>query len=97
MRTILWSQAALTDFEDTAAYLAARDLQAARLVTGRIDAAIRQLAEMPSGRPGRVPGTYEKSVLRTPYIIAYTVADRMIVNLRVIHGNRDWPEGTWPA
>ena len=59
------------------------------------------LGEMPTGRPGRVAGTYEKSVTGLRYIIAYALTrrgDREIVSiLRVIHTARDWPDEEWPA
>ena len=52
------------------------------------------------GRPGRVTGSYEKSVSRLPYIIAYelrTIAGReCVVIVRVIHTSRDWPAEEWP-
>ena len=58
------------------------------------------LGEMATGRPGRVAGTYEKSVTGLRYIIAYALTrrgDREIVSiLRVIHTARDWPDEEWP-
>lgn len=56
------------------------------------------LAQFATGHPGRVAGTYEKSVSRFPYIIAYalTAGDRAITILRVIHAARDWPAEEWP-
>lgn len=60
-----------------------------------------ELVYMATGRPGRVSGTYEKSVSRLPYIIVYMIeqgqADETIVILRVIHTSRDWPDDSWPA
>lgn len=97
MRRLVWSESALADFERAILYIAEQDVSAARLVADRIDETARLLAEMPVGRPGRVIGTYEKSVLRTPYIFAYAVSDHSVTILRVIHGSRDWPEGEWPA
>lgn len=96
MRRLVWSESALADFVQAISFIAGQDATAPRLVAERIDAAGRQLAEMPIGRPGRVLGTYEKPVLRTPYIIAYAVSERTVTVLRVIHGSRDWPEGEWP-
>jgi len=96
MRRLVWAETALADFEQGIAYVAEHDPSAARLVAQRIDRAARRLAEMPTGRPGRVLGTYEKSVGRTPYIIAYVIQDEMIVILRVIHGARNWPDDEWP-
>jgi len=60
------------------------------------------LANAATGRPGRVPDTYEKTVTRLPYILAYafgTLPDggERVVILHVIHTARDWPQGQWPA
>lgn len=96
MRRLVWSESALADFAQAISFIADRDPSAARLVAERVDTAGRRLAEMPVGRPGRVLGTYEKPVLRTPYIIAYAMSGHTVTILRVIHGSREWPEGEWP-
>jgi toxin ParE1/3/4 len=74
---------------------------AARRVAERIGATASALGEMTTGRPGRVTGTYEKQVIRLPYIVAYVVTNRAgretISILRVIHTARDWPDEEWPA
>jgi len=44
------------------------------------------------GRPGRVPGTRELVILKTPYLAAYQVVENVIQILRVYHGSRQWPE-----
>ncbi len=44
------------------------------------------------GRPGRVKGTRELVVTRTPYIVAYRLKRQSIQILRVLHGARLWPE-----
>ncbi len=43
------------------------------------------------GRSGRVAGTRELVVTRTPYIIAYRVSSEGVDVLRVLHGARKWP------
>ena len=97
MRHVVWSDDALDDF-DSAIYFVAKDSpRSANLVADRIEQAINSLADMPTGRPGRVQGTYEKVVQRTPYIIAYTLSDATVRIAHIIHGARDWPEGEWPA
>jgi toxin ParE1/3/4 len=44
------------------------------------------------GRHGRVPGTRELVIPRTPYIVPYRLLDEAIQILRVYHGSRRWPE-----
>lgn len=97
MRSLLWSAAALDDFESAIARIAADDRVAARRIAAAIDRAARLLAERPIGRPGRVTGTYEKTVSGLPWIIAYTLDGDRLVVLRVIHSARDWPKGGWPG
>ena len=45
-----------------------------------------------SGLPGRVDGTRELVIDRTPYIAAYRVAGVTVQILRVLHGAQRWPE-----
>lgn len=97
MRSLLWSAAALDDFENAITRIAADDREAARRVAAAIDHAARLLAERPIGRPGRVTGTYEKTVSGLPWIIAYTLDGDRLVVLRVIHSARDWPKEGWPG
>jgi len=96
-RAIVWSDEALDDFDSAIAYIAKDSKRSASLVADRIEAAIESLSAMPTGRPGRVAGMYEKPVNRTPYIIAYSLSDHAIRIARVVHGARDWPDGEWPA
>lgn len=95
-RRVEWSNDAADDFDQAIEYIARDSERNALLVSSRILEAIDLLAETPTGRPGRVAGTYEKFVLNTPYIVSYRVTDRAILIARVIHGSRDWPEGEWP-
>lgn len=44
------------------------------------------------GRQGRAGGTRELVVSRTPYIVAYRVADRRVEVLAVLHGAQQWPD-----
>ncbi|MCV0395236.1 MAG: type II toxin-antitoxin system RelE/ParE family toxin [Rhizobiaceae bacterium] len=96
MRAVVWSDDALDDMDSAVRYIANDSYRAATLVVDRIEATIELLAEYPTGRAGRVKGTYEKPVHRTPYIVAYALSDTRVVVLRVIYGSRDWPEGEWP-
>ena len=101
MRRVVWSNDALTEFDQIIDHIARDDPRAAIGVADRIDETVLALAEMPVGRQGRVAGTYEKVVVGLPYIIAYALSrgptgDETLTVLRVIHGARNWPEGEWP-
>lgn len=99
-RTVQWTRDALDDLKGQIAYIAGDNPDAARRVAARIRVAGEALGDMATGRPGRVTGTYEKSVVHLPYIIAYSLTvqgGREVVSiLRVIHTARDWPAEGWP-
>jgi plasmid stabilization system protein ParE len=43
------------------------------------------------GRPGRIEGTRELVISRTPYIAAYRIGGDTVRILRVLHGAQQWP------
>jgi toxin ParE1/3/4 len=45
------------------------------------------------GREGRVEGTRELVIGRTPFIAVYRVKSRRIEMLRILHGAQQWPRG----
>ncbi len=101
MRRVVWSKHAHDDFRGIVGTIAQDDPAAARNVAVRIDRTIQTLAATPTGRQGRVSGTYEKVVRGMPYIVAYALGDEpkgheTVTILRVIHGPRDWREESWP-
>lgn len=99
-RSVRWSSDALTDLADQVAYIAAENPSAAHRVADAIDKTALALGEMPIGRPGRVTGTYEKSVTVLPYILAYAITqvhgEETVAIVRVIHTSRDWQDENWP-
>ena len=99
-RVVEWSAAARRDLAEIVRFIAEIDPFAAARVVDRIDEAVIGLGSFAIGRPGRVAGTYEKSVVGLPYIIAYALDDRKnrraVAILHVIHGARNWPPGSWP-
>jgi toxin ParE1/3/4 len=101
VRRVVWSQDAHNDFRGVIGYIAQDNPAAARRIADRIGQTIQNLAAAPTGRKGRVTGTYEKVVGGIPYIIAYALGDEpsgheTLTILRVIHGARDWREESWP-
>lgn len=102
MREVRWSASALDDLENVVRWIAQDNPRAALDVVDRIEAAGDSLAEMATGRRGRVSGTYEKPVAGLAYVMAYAIRSNpdgteCIVILRVIHGARDWRENEWPV
>jgi addiction module RelE/StbE family toxin len=87
-----WSIFAQTDRNAIFEYIEADSPQAAITVDDRIRAQVSRLARYPqSGRPGRVAGTRELVIHRTPYIAAYRIAGDTVRILRVLHGAQPWP------
>ena len=95
---LVWSQHALADRDVIFKHIEAESPRAAVNVDDQILAAARRLLNFPeSGRPGRVAGTRELVVPRTPFIAAYVVtADRVRI-LRILHGAQVWPDDIDPA
>jgi toxin ParE1/3/4 len=100
-RRVVWSDEARADYLEALRYISRRNPDAALRVAERIENAGSALADFPTGRAGRVNGTYEKVVTSLPYIITYEIVSmpeggEMVAILHVIHGARDWPEDQWP-
>ena len=90
---LVWSPQAVRDADDLTAYIARDNPVAAIEVRDRIEQLVEGLLDYPRmGRPGRVPGTRELVISRTPYLVAYRVAGDTITVLRVLHGAQRWPE-----
>jgi toxin ParE1/3/4 len=91
---ILWSPEAIDDLTSLRAYIAEDNPAAAQEVALHILQNIEQL--LPNnpqvGRPGRVPGTRELVIPKTPFVIPYRLQRNVIQILRVYHGARRWPE-----
>lgn len=95
---LVWAPFALADRNNIFDYIEASNPEAAADIDETIVEAARRLIEFPeSGRPGRIPGTRELVIPRTPYIAAYVVtADRVRI-LRILHGAQLWPEDIKPG
>ena len=91
---IAWSPEAIEDLASLRAYIAEDNPTAARKVVLHIIQNVEQL--LPGnpniGRAGRVPGTRELVIPRTPYIVPYRFQRNTIQLLRVYHGARRWPD-----
>ena|SRR5690349_10465294 len=92
--TIVWSTAAIADLAQLRAYIAEDDPAAAQRVALHIVHNVETLLPTNTqiGRPGRVPGTRELVIPKTPFIVPYRIVGGRIEALRVYHGARRWPE-----
>jgi toxin ParE1/3/4 len=90
---IEWSAFALADRDAIFDYIEAESPRAAVVIDDRIRRHVGQLRRFPeSGRPGRIEGTRELVIDRTPYIAAYQILGDKVRILRVLHAARLWPE-----
>lgn len=88
-----WSVFALDDRNAIFDYIEADSPQAAVTVDNRIQGQVEGLIQFPElGRSGRVEGTRELVIQRTPYIAAYRLEGNTIRILRVLHGAQLWPK-----
>jgi plasmid stabilization system protein ParE len=89
---LVWGRRARRDLHELIAFIAEDSVQAAEIVAARILKAAELLIEFPrGGRIGRVAGTRERIVGRTPYLLVYQIASGRVRILRVYHGARKWP------
>ena len=91
--TLEWSVFAIADRNAIFDYIEADSPQAAVTIDERIEKAVESLMKFPEkGRPGRVDGTRELVIERTPYIAAYRIGKNIVRILRVLHGAQQWPQ-----
>lgn len=92
--TPVWSPEAIDDLAELRAFIEQDDPVAAQRIALHILHNVETLlpANPEMGRPGRVPGTRELVIPRTPFIVPYRLQDQTIQVLRVFHGARRWPE-----
>jgi len=84
------AKADLTEIKD---YLEPRSPQGLERILSAIFTTIGQLESFPFlGKAGRVDGTREIFIPRTPFFIVYTIADEMFIDIEsVIHSRRRYP------
>jgi toxin ParE1/3/4 len=90
---VRWTRGASRDLELALDSIGRDRPQAARIVGARIQEAVAKLGEYPLlGRQGRIPGTRELIVPRTPFIVPYRLQGETVEILSVFHAARLWPE-----
>jgi toxin ParE1/3/4 len=81
------------DLEQIVDYIARDNPKAALVIWDEIENQVERLVSYPhSGRLGRVEGTREPIVNRTPFVVGYCVVGEAILVLRVLHGAQQWPD-----
>jgi toxin ParE1/3/4 len=92
--TLQWSLESIHDLIALRAHIAADDPAAAKRVGLHILYCVEHLLlENPElGSPGRIPGTRELVIPKTPFVVPYRVRGVALEILRVYHHARRWPE-----
>jgi toxin ParE1/3/4 len=90
---IVWSLCAIADRDAIFDYIEADSPRAAARIDDQMETQVDHLITFPeSGRPGRVAGTRELVLQRTPYVAAYRIEGETVRILRVLHGAQQWPD-----
>jgi toxin ParE1/3/4 len=91
---LVWLARAIATRKAQIDYIAQDNPIAALEQGDRIDEQVEVLKQHPElGRAGRVKGTRELVISRTPFIAVYRVRKSRIEILRVLHGAQQWPRG----
>ena len=91
---VRWSRLAVEDIRAIRAYIGEHDTAVAQKTVRNIISAVNKLIpeNLSIGRAGRVSGTREMIIARTPFTVPYRVHGQSIHVLRVYHTSRRWPE-----
>ena len=89
---VRFTRLALQDIDDAYDFIAHDSPQNADLVIERIERSVDTILAQPAiGRPGRITGTREFIVARTPYILVYRERRSELQILTVLHTSRKYP------
>lgn len=84
---VAWAEAARRDLDQIVLHIAEDNIDAALRMQDRIEAAAARLAAMPlRARVGRVDGTRELMISRSPYVVVFRVVGDAVAILRILHG-----------
>jgi toxin ParE1/3/4 len=91
---LTWSPEAIDDLNSLRAYISVDDPAAAKRVALHILHCIEALLQRNPqlGHAGRVPGTRELVIPKTPFVVPYRVTAASLEILRVYHHARRWPK-----
>ncbi|MCP3417984.1 type II toxin-antitoxin system RelE/ParE family toxin [Bradyrhizobium brasilense] len=83
----------LSDRDDIFSYIEARILARRSMLTNRLPMLRGARSSfLTAAGPGRVAGTRELVIPRTPYVASYLVDGETVRILRVLHGAQMWPD-----
>lgn len=89
---VVWAPTALNDLKDAWDHIASDNEAAADRIVGAVEDAGNRLDRFPRmGRPGKLPGSREFSIPRTPYFLVYYEKSSGVEIARVVHTSRQWP------
>lgn len=89
---IVWTLTAIRDLVQIRRYIERDNPLAASSVAAQILKSVNRLVDHPQmGRLGRLSGTRELVISKTPYVVPYRVQGETIELLRVIHSRQQWP------
>jgi len=96
MRSVSWTERALTDFESALAFIAKENPANAQLVRERILNTLRNLEAFGLDLPAP-KGHMKLYVPKTSYFVIFdrTPEDDGIIVLAFIHASRDWEQIDW--
>lgn len=88
-----WTSPASHDLAALHSYVRAESFQAADRILDQIVKATEMLVRQPRlGRTGRIAGTRELVIVRTPFLVVNQIREDTIQILAVLHGKRRWPK-----
>jgi toxin ParE1/3/4 len=90
---VYWSAASVKHLHEIVGYIQGESATGAISTRRRIREMVQRVGQMPySGRSGRIDGTREAVVPRTPYIVTYRISAQAVEILGIWHSARQWPE-----
>ena len=90
---VFWSAASARHLREMVEFIQPENFAGAATIRRRILKTALRVGQMPkSGRIGRVEGTREAVVPRSPYIVVYQISAHAVEIIGVWHAVRLWPE-----
>jgi addiction module RelE/StbE family toxin len=90
-KKVRWLESALRTLGEHVDYIAEDSPKVARSIVHLIHKAVENLSSFTHlGRPGRVKGTRELVIARTPYVVIYRVKSDEVQILIVLHSSQKW-------